>query len=617
MVDGSGGDAVERSQSGTGISPPDNRRRLSHNRERTSKKRSYRDAIEIIGRVLFFIPTGASMKLNQKSMSKLVDLHSKDTDRDGMEPVFLRTQAGGLTRSDVWQGRDYFVVQTVAVISKVLNRELLPADEVFLFAEAWNGRPIPLRHPQVNGFYVSANSPSVMEEFNLGFFFNARAEKHKLGAKLVGEMWLDVALIEAKGGVALNALQTLRNGGTVEVSTAYFCLVRDEEGEYAGEPYRGVQYNVKPDHVALLPDEVGACSVADGCGVNANSSEAGEDAGEPESALSVNLGPGQRVTIGIFLEPSVAATLGIQEEGLEPVEDLHITLAYLGEGEEVSISQQEAAGIVDYLSSQLYAHTVQVSGSFRFYGEDGDAVGYLVDGESLDMTRRILVQELAYDGQEVSRPGHWVPHITLGYTSDDGLQIPEPGVNRFGVQALSLAYGDDLIRFPFRGELGQVYNYRKEVESMSNEEKVPCTGRTPATNDAATEANPADDNVTESQPVEYVIPEELRSFMDQVEAAGGIGAIQEALSQITASNEAKRNGAIERINAATTVYGEEELREMPVEQLQKLADALSSVSPKSPSANYAAATGGAEKEPATNTVRVEGLGELRPFNFED
>ena len=35
-----------------------------------------------------------------------------------------------------------------------------------------------------------------------------------------------------------------------------------------GEPYRIIARNIRPDHLAILTDELGACSVVKGRGVN-------------------------------------------------------------------------------------------------------------------------------------------------------------------------------------------------------------------------------------------------------------------------------------------------------------------------------------------------------------
>src|SRR5690606_3269926 len=72
------------------------------------------------------------------------------------------------------QGRRYLVAPMVAVVAGVLNSQLLPPYELSDFVQAWDGRPLVLYHPQSEiGAYVSANSPQVLEDHGIGFFFNA------------------------------------------------------------------------------------------------------------------------------------------------------------------------------------------------------------------------------------------------------------------------------------------------------------------------------------------------------------------------------------------------------------------------------------------------------------
>lgn len=161
-------------------------------------------------------------------------------------------------------GRAHVVAPIVALVAGVVNGELVTADELTAFAAAWNGRPVPLRHPQdAAGQFISANSPEVIAASVIGQVF----EMHVEGDRLLGEMWLDVEKCERLGGDALRALQRLEAGEVIEVSTAYFCDQESAEGVFDGKRYAAVQHHLRPDHVALLPDEVGACSIADGCGV--------------------------------------------------------------------------------------------------------------------------------------------------------------------------------------------------------------------------------------------------------------------------------------------------------------------------------------------------------------
>jgi hypothetical protein len=171
--------------------------------------------------------------------------------------------ANASTRTETLDGRRYLVVPVVALVAGVVNGELVPPEELAKFAEAWNGRPVPLRHPQDStGRYISANTPDVIEAQVVGSVFNMSVD----GDRLRGEMWLDIEKCERLGGDALRTLQRLQRGEVVEVSTSYFCEFEPAPGVFNGEQYRGIQRDLRPDHVALLPDEIGACSVADGCG---------------------------------------------------------------------------------------------------------------------------------------------------------------------------------------------------------------------------------------------------------------------------------------------------------------------------------------------------------------
>ena len=52
----------------------------------------------------------------------------------------------------------------------------------------------------------------------------------------------------------------------MEVSAAYFSDFIDKSGTYGDKDYERIAVNFRPDHIALLTDEPGACSLEDGCG---------------------------------------------------------------------------------------------------------------------------------------------------------------------------------------------------------------------------------------------------------------------------------------------------------------------------------------------------------------
>ncbi len=166
-------------------------------------------------------------------------------------------------RAETFDGRDHLVVPVIALVEGVLNGELVLGDEFGFAIEAWNGRPATLRHPKRDGESVSANTPDMLEAIRIGTLFNA---KMKSDNTFLVEAWLDVQKMESMGGEALDLLQRIRKGETIEVSTGYFAWSEETTGEFNGKSYSGIQHYFKPDHLAFLVDEVGACSVYDGCG---------------------------------------------------------------------------------------------------------------------------------------------------------------------------------------------------------------------------------------------------------------------------------------------------------------------------------------------------------------
>jgi hypothetical protein len=159
-------------------------------------------------------------------------------------------------------GREYAVAPCIAVRETVLNGQFLPADEIAYSTEGWNGRPVAVRHPKRLGAPVTANSPAVVEQQVIGTTFNARMD----GDRLHVELWVDVEKCRRLGGDALAVLEALDVETPLDVSTGYFCEVEEAEGAHDGKLFRGIQHNVIPDHIAVLPDERGACSWQDGCG---------------------------------------------------------------------------------------------------------------------------------------------------------------------------------------------------------------------------------------------------------------------------------------------------------------------------------------------------------------
>lgn len=152
------------------------------------------------------------------------------------------------------------VVPVVSIVEGVLNEALVLSEEFGRYVESWNGIPVPVLHPEKNGIAVGANSPDIIERNTIGRVYNSTVD----GNKLKNEIWIDVAKAETLGYADL--VMALEKGEVIEVSTGYFSDDEEKAGIHNGRAYRTIHRNIRPDHLALLPGEIGACSIEDGCG---------------------------------------------------------------------------------------------------------------------------------------------------------------------------------------------------------------------------------------------------------------------------------------------------------------------------------------------------------------
>lgn len=181
----------------------------------------------------------------------------------------IRAHVSGSYSKGELHGKEYIIVPVVALVEGVIQGmaaegpELALAEEFGRYPDSWNGRPIVMSHPTIDGKPVSANSPSMLSEYQIGYIFNTKVQDNKLEL----EAWVDPDLMENLNEDSKETLEVLKAGTRIEVSTGYFAQIEPTPGFYANEAYDAVQRNVVPDHLAFLPQGVvGACSIADGAG---------------------------------------------------------------------------------------------------------------------------------------------------------------------------------------------------------------------------------------------------------------------------------------------------------------------------------------------------------------
>lgn len=199
---------------------------------------------------------------NKKKVQGNNSEQSKQTDLES----YALLQDNTLMRTKILEGRKHLVLPVVMMVEGVHNgshgRLLHLSEELGKFPGSWDGIPVMVGHPQKDGQNISANSPDVIER-SVGRVYNTQM----VGGKLKAEVWVDEQKIQS---ISPEAMEYIRKGSPLEVSVGVFTDEQLENGDWKGEAYVAVAKNHRPDHLALLPGDRGACSWDDGCGIRTN-----------------------------------------------------------------------------------------------------------------------------------------------------------------------------------------------------------------------------------------------------------------------------------------------------------------------------------------------------------
>lgn len=182
------------------------------------------------------------------------------------------------------QGKEHIVVPVIMMVEGVHRGSHGPLfhsiDELGKFPETWNGMPVVINHPEINGINISANDPDIIDGQVVGRVYNTYVD----GTKLKAEAWISTEKLQA---LSAELLEQFKNGELVEVSLGMFTEEELVKGDWNGETYDAIAKSHRPDHLALLPGGRGACSLADGCGIRVNSESSIK--GESQTKSSINL----------------------------------------------------------------------------------------------------------------------------------------------------------------------------------------------------------------------------------------------------------------------------------------------------------------------------------------
>lgn len=178
-----------------------------------------------------------------------------------LSPSVRRVQENGIT---------YLVAPATSIVPGVLAGSkgplLYEPGHIQAAVPDWDGVPITVYHPSdpITGEPLQSGDLGVWERQGVG-----EVRKTTYNGKLQHELWFDENRTERIDPRVRNAL--LR-GEPIELSTGLYTknVPSPLGSSHKGRLYTAYARNHVPDHMAILPDQRGACSRQDGCGVLIN-----------------------------------------------------------------------------------------------------------------------------------------------------------------------------------------------------------------------------------------------------------------------------------------------------------------------------------------------------------
>lgn len=199
-----------------------------------------------------------------------------------LERIVLNV-GGKKPRREFLEGRPHLVAPARILKEGVLNGSggpgFYPHDENKKNFTAWNHMPIVIDHPDVDGSPVSARSPDVLNSRKIGIVLNAVANDTEKAIDV--ECWFDEDLTKK---LDKRVYKKVSNGEGLECSTGlHLNADTGSKGEFgdAKVKYDWTARDQNPDHLAALPDKVGALSLEAGGGIFHNAEK------EPEACAIV------------------------------------------------------------------------------------------------------------------------------------------------------------------------------------------------------------------------------------------------------------------------------------------------------------------------------------------
>ena len=171
-------------------------------------------------------------------------------------------------------------------------------------------------------------------------------------------------------------------------------------------------------------------------------------------------------SVAVLLAPSEEDAARLAVEGGDPASSLHVTLAWVGEADDVDEEEREELMVrVSDLASEMSVITAEAWGHAVFNANSSErqpATVLLLGSEQLNEARGQL------EGHDRSSFPNWIPHLTLGYE----LEMPtEQLAERCGPVSLNrllVAFGEEVYEFV----LGEEVEIDDQNSSLAADDEV-------------------------------------------------------------------------------------------------------------------------------------------------
>ena len=267
------------------------------------------------------------------------------------------------------QGRNYLVAPVAMILEGVFAGSegpiLYESAEIVKSVAAWNGRPITLGHPELpNGQKVSGCTAEALDTMGIGMILNTRFNKKT--KKLVAEAWIEEDRLKAlPAGYEIST--ALATDTQLEVSTGLFVDAIVTNGNYNGKEYTKKAVNFAPDHLAILLDTEGACSIKDGAGLLVNKAQ--KRIKRRKGVLTANAGKS-------YSELVEAVEKAVEDKYMK-------TPTEMGESPEIEVEDVFADYVIIEKDDRYYKQ--------NFADKDGSVT---LLGDLIEVTRKVTYQPL-------------------------------------------------------------------------------------------------------------------------------------------------------------------------------------------------------------------------------